>query len=86
MFLVGCSEQNEEIRNLNENLRIASEKERVKFNNNANTDELNRKEAEKIRVLAEVERKSSEESRVAAEAIRQNTYKKLPQKHLKEFD
>ncbi|MCO6002163.1 hypothetical protein NML04_04080 [Clostridium perfringens] len=68
-------EENEEIRNLNENLRIASEKERVKFNNNANTDELNRKEAEKIRVLAEVERKSSEESRVAAEAIRQNTYK-----------
>lgn len=67
-------EENEEIRNSNENLRIASEKERVKFNNNANTDELNRKEAEKIRVLAEVERKSSEESRVAAEAIRQNTY------------
>lgn len=67
-------EENEEIRNSNENLRIASEQERIKFNNNAKTDELNRKEAEKIRVLAEVERKSSEDDRVAAEAIRQNTY------------
>lgn len=67
-------EENEEIRNSNENLRIASEQERIKFNNNAKTDELNRKEAEKIRVLAEVERKSSEDDRVAAEAIRQKTY------------